>query len=221
MRYLHDCIDKLKAQRENTSPDILTSPDNTPTDRPQESHDRDGGFHPTSYTPEEEQLSPDVEMIGSDEPISPTFTAYPSSIGTRSHHSTESPSIAAQDSTTSPVIPRNGSYSSVCTAVENQRHYSFSTATASPAFGPQRMPTGAGWYVQGSYSASGSALTSPALGPSMERDLDQEAMAALLMLNNDRRGPISSSTGESDRSGSSRQPRGQPRGMSVKDLLSS
>jgi hypothetical protein len=52
-----------------------------------------------------------------------------------------------------------------------------------------------------------SALTSPALMPlreSGERDLDQEATAALLMLNTDRRGIP-----------------GSGRGMSVRDLLSS
>lgn len=51
----------------------------------------------------------------------------------------------------------------------------------------------------------GSALTSPALLP--QRDLDQEATAALLMLNTDRRGTHSSISGRG--------------GMSVKDLLSS
>lgn len=57
-------------------------------------------------------------------------------------------------------------------------------------------------------STSGSTLTSPALGPMRDRDLDQEATAALLMLNTDRRGTTShSSIGG--------------RGMSVKDLLSS
>lgn len=50
----------------------------------------------------------------------------------------------------------------------------------------------------------GSALTSPALQPQRDRDLDQEATAALMMLNCDRRGMVDGG-----------------RGMSVKDLLSS
>jgi hypothetical protein len=79
------------------------------------------------------------------------------------------------------------------------RHHSFSTsATTSPAFGPQVY---GGSYPQSVHSASGSALTSPALPPL--RDLDHEATAALLMLN------------QTDRRGS-----GPVRGMSVRDLLS-
>lgn len=162
-------------------------------------------------------------MTGSDEPISPTCTALPSSAGHVSHQYTESPSIPAQDpSTDSPVIHRNGSYSSVYAATfDSRRHYSFSTATASPAFGPQQAPTGAEWYAASSHSACASTATSPALGPSVERDLDQEAMAALLMLNSDRRGMESMRTADSDRTGSSTNLRAQkPRGMSVKDLLS-
>jgi hypothetical protein len=49
------------------------------------------------------------------------------------------------------------------------------------------------------------SLTSPALLPQRDRDMDQEATAALLMLNTDRRGTHGGIGG---------------RGMSVKDLLS-
>lgn len=159
-------------------------------------------------------------MTGSDVAISPTFTTYPSSIRNASHMSTESPSLAVQDSTASPVIHRHGSYSSACTAVDNHRHYSFGTTTASPAFGPQQAPTGAGWYAHSTHSASGSTLTSPALGPLGDRDLDQEATAALLMLNSDRRGTISTLAGDSNRNGGTKATREKSRGMSVKDLLS-
>ncbi len=88
------------------------------------------------------------------------------------------------------------SHSSVST---DQRHYSFSGAssTTSPALGPSAYE-----YARSAASV-GSALTSPALGP--QRDMDQEATAALLMLNTDRRGTHGSISG---------------RGMSVKDLLS-
>lgn len=160
-------------------------------------------------------------MTESDVAISPTFATYPSS-STRnaSHISNKSPSLAAQDSTTSPVIHRHGSYSSASTAVDNHRHYSFGTTTTSPAFGPQQAPTGAGWYAHSTHSASGSTSTSPALGPLGDRDMDQEATAALLMLNSDRRGIISNLAGDSDRIGGTKATREKPRGMSVKDLLS-
>lgn len=221
MRYLQDCIEKLKAQRGDSGPETPTNLDDTQNDRFQKTYDPDSEYHETAYTPEEEeQHSPDIEMTGSDEAISPTFATYPPSVGNASYHSTESPSLTAQDSTTSPVIHSHGSHSSISTAVEHHRHYSFSTTTVSPAFGPQQNPVGAGWYVQSSHSASASTLTSPALGPLRERDLDQEATAALLMLNSDRRGHVSTLTRELNNSESSRTPKGKPRGMSVKDLLS-
>ena len=72
--------------------------------------------------------------------------------------------------------------------------YSSSISTLpSPAFGPQKH------HHQGSFSLS--ASTSPSIVPNKEQD--QEATAALLMLNKDRRNPKGA------------------RGMSVKDLLSS
>jgi hypothetical protein len=129
----------------------------------------------------------DVEMTGS-EVSSPTFTEP------RSQRPSESPAMLPQDAS------RHGSYSSVST--EHHRHYSYSASSvASPAFGPQSHT-----YGRGPPSTSNSTLTSPALLP--QRDLDQEATAALLMLNSDRRGAgggVNSGTG---------------RGMSVRDLLS-
>lgn len=73
---------------------------------------------------------------------------------------------------------------------------------------------GPGWNAGGGYAPSnpGSTLTSPALGPLRERDLDQEATAALLMLNSDRRGTVGT--------GADRGSNGSGRGMSVRDLLS-
>lgn len=120
------------------------------------------------------------------EAVSPTFTAQPDSHQqpVQSYQPIPSPALQAQDR------GRQQSYSSVST--DHQRHYSYSGG-ASPAFGPQ------GGYVP---SNAGSALTSPALNP--QSDLDQEATAALLMLNHDRRGYAS---------GSGR------RAVSVKDLL--
>lgn len=135
-------------------------------------------FHPTFHE------DPDIDMTDS-EAVSPTFTAQPDH-----HQASVSPALQAQDARN-----RQHSYSSVST---DHRHYSYSaSAGTSPAFGPQRH----GGYAQSCASTSGSTLTSPALNP--QTDLDQEATAALMMLNSDRRGTV-----------------GSGRGLSVRDLLS-
>jgi hypothetical protein len=124
-------------------------------------------------------------MVGSEQP-SPTYSTPLAN----SNRPSASPALMPQDSR-----HRQDSYSSVST---DHRHYSFSTsATASPALGPAAYE-----YARSAISV-GSTLTSPALEP--QRDMDQEATAALLMLNTDRRGTQGSISG---------------RGMSVKDLLS-
>ncbi|KND90184.1 Sterol regulatory element-binding protein 2 [Tolypocladium ophioglossoides CBS 100239] len=169
VRYLEDCVAKLKVQHgENQS-------------RAESALPPIREFHPTFH----EDPAGDVEMTDSDT-ASPVFTGQHD----RSHQSSISPALQAQDSR-----HRQHSYSSAST---DHRHYSYSTsATTSPAFGPQRH----GMYAQSSISTSGSTLTSPALNP--QSDLDQEATAALLMLNNDRRGTNANG-----------------RGLSVRDLLS-
>ncbi|KAI1844328.1 hypothetical protein JX265_010243 [Neoarthrinium moseri] len=177
VRYLEDCVAQLKSQHNSQS----SAP--TPTDfvlPPSVGRDT---FETPQY--QVEDGSGDVEMTGS-EAASPTHTEATS----RSQRPSESPALLAED-----VRRRHDSYSSVST--DHHRHYSYSSA-ASPAFGPQTYG-----YARGPPSASNSALTSPALPP--QRDLDQEATAALLMLNNDRRGTSGSGAG---------------RGMSVRDLLS-
>ncbi|KAI4601733.1 hypothetical protein KJ359_011865 [Pestalotiopsis sp. 9143b] len=178
VRYLEDCVKQLKEQRDPHS----SAP--TPTEfvlPPASGQDM--------YDGEEQQAddgSGDVEMAGSDA-ASPTYTDYTS----RSQRPSESPALLAQDARN-----RHGSYSSVST---DHRHYSYSASSAmSPSFGPQSWN-----YARTVPSASNSTLTSPALLP--QRDLDQEATAALLMLNSDRRGMTNPSPA---------------RGMSVKDLLS-
>ncbi|CAK7565130.1 MAG: hypothetical protein SEPTF4163_003039 [Sporothrix epigloea] len=116
------------------------------------------------------------------------------------------------------------------------------SAQTSPAFGPQQHPfpllplsaaaspylygaSGGGMSLgslgeQGTLSArasiSGSTLTSPALLP--QQDMDQEATAALLMLNSDRRGASGSVSGGSGSNGNGSTT--VARCMSVKDLLS-
>lgn len=138
---------------------------------------------PEPFVPSHQsELDPahDVEMTGSAAP-SPTHTAP-------SPHSPFSPALGPEDT-------RRESHSSAST---DPRRYSYTTsATTSPAFGPQYGAT---------LPPIGAALGSPALGP--RRDADREATAALLMLNTDRRG-----FEEGERKGSAR-------GMSVRDLLS-
>lgn len=126
-----------------------------------------------------------MEMEGSDGPSASYNTPMASA-----HQPSISPALGPQDARS-----RQASYSSAST---DHRHYSYSTSnTTSPALGPSAYD-----YPRGGVPV-GSALTSPALLP--QRDLDQEATAALLMLNSDRRGTNGSISG---------------RGMSVKDLLS-
>ncbi|KZZ95960.1 extensin [Moelleriella libera RCEF 2490] len=133
-------------------------------------------FHPTFQA----DPSGDVEMSDSDT-VSPVFTG-------QADHSSTSPGHKPAAETQNLLQPSSS----------DQRHYSFSTsAGTSPAFRPQRH----GAYAQS--SAAGSTLPSPALNP--HSDLDQEATAALLMLNNDRRAP---------------DPASNARGLSVRDLLS-
>ncbi|KAJ4394381.1 hypothetical protein N0V93_003598 [Gnomoniopsis smithogilvyi] len=208
VRYLQDCIEKLQSR----DPQTPTEKDSLASSfRPQSYHaEEQYQSHEQAYEEEGEEQSPDVEMANSDITPSPTFTTRPSSSTAltqqqpSSHQASPSPALTAQDS----AARRHDSYASISNAVEHHRHYSYSSATMSPAMGP-------GWSSAGGYAPSnpGSTLTSPALGPLRERDLDQEATAALLMLNSDRRGTVGN---VADRGGSS----ANGRGMSVRDLLS-
>ncbi|KAL5349497.1 hypothetical protein ACLOAV_005790 [Pseudogymnoascus australis] len=108
-----------------------------------------------------------------------------------------------------PQIPQHQpSQSPPHRAEDFQRTYSFShSSSTSPAFGPQTYAPGAPAWLG---SAASSALTSPALGPMAE---EETATVALMMLNGDWR------MGEQRE----REGRGEvqrPRGMSVRDLLS-
>lgn len=253
VRYLQDCIEKLKAQREPQAPAETAG---AASSSGRESYNTEQQYHhhqqQRQHLHSEEQYSPDVEMIGSNITPSPAVTTRPSSscISTPSYQRpSASPALRAQQqeeeeeeeepspspSSSSPVQRHepsswvsSSSFSAAGTSVEHHRHYSYgggggvSSATASPAVGP-------GWgFGFGGGSAAGSTLTSPALGPLLERgDLDHEATAALLMLNNDRRGTVGSlgnagagaGTNASCPGGGGRSSHG--RGMSVRDLLSS
>lgn len=242
IRYLEDCVSKLQAQREDQSTPMELAPPPTATasyddfemDEEDEQHHTPTG----ARTPYETVLtltgstysSPDVEMGGGSEVVlSPTFGGQqPHAQHYRYHNSgpihsaSISPALMAQDS-----HRRDSTYSSASTIAaaalttagnhgHGGRHYSFASATSatpSPAFGPQAYPT-SGYY---STSRPGSTLTSPALGPL--RDEQEASAAVLLMLNSDRRGSTAASTGSSP--GSQVPPPAGVRGMSVRDLLSS
>ena len=177
VRYLEDCVTKLKAENIRTNPTPISEQFILPPPAGR-------GRYNTSHQHATHGEDDDVEMDGPEVP-SPTHNAQMS----HSHHPSESPALLPQDSRN-----RQGSLSS---ASASNRRYSFSASlTTSPALGPTV-------YDYARSAASGSTLTSPALLP--QRDLDQEATAALLMLNTDRRGTQGSIGG---------------RGMSVKDLLS-
>ncbi|OIW34503.1 hypothetical protein CONLIGDRAFT_675479 [Coniochaeta ligniaria NRRL 30616] len=188
VRYLEDCVAKLKARH--------TEPDLSQDDRDVPSQYIDEPFRPQHNLQDlEEESSPDVDMEEGSEIPSPALTATHHS---RSQQPSVSPVLLAQDAQS-----RHNSQSSLSSAsTTDRRYYDYSapaSASTSPAFGPQAYH-----YAHSAHSAAGSsALTSPALGP--QRDMDQEATAALLMLNqSDRRGTNGSSG----------------RGMSVRDLLS-
>lgn len=175
VRYLEDCVSKLKDENQRTNSTSTNDQFMLPPAARRETY--------SSKNYEEED---DVEMGGSETP-SPALGPL-----SNSRQPSVSPAMLPQDAFDhhySYSKDRQNSYSSVSTS----RHYSFSnSAHTSPALPP-------GSYDYSRSSASGSALTSPALLP--QRDIDQEATAALLMLNTDRRST-------------------QGRGMSVKDLLS-
>ncbi|TGO61796.1 hypothetical protein BOTNAR_0123g00210 [Botryotinia narcissicola] len=180
VRYLEDCVSKLKA--ENARGNFSTNTGEFTL--PPSAHR--GSYDPSRHENSTRETEEDIEMAGSENPSTNYTTPTPPSQQT-------SPAMLPQDSR-----QRQDSYSSYST---DSRHYSLSTSsTTSPALGSSVYD-----YAR-SIASVGSALTSPALIPQRDqRDIDEEASAALLMLNSDRRGTSFSGV----------------RGMSVKDLLSS
>lgn len=180
VKYLEDCVSKLKA--ENSRGHFSTNTGEFTL--PPAAHR--GSYDPSRHEYSARESEEDTEMTGSENRSTNYATPIPPSQQT-------SPAMLAQD-----FRDRQNSYSSVST---NNRHYSISTSsTTSPALGPSVYD-----YAR-SIDSVGSALTSPALMPQRDqRYIDEEASAALLMLNSDRRATNFSGV----------------RGMSVKDLLSS
>ncbi|KAK1974727.1 helix-loop-helix DNA-binding domain-containing protein [Colletotrichum cereale] len=209
VRYLEDCVAKLKAQHD-------ASEARSPTESGLQTPAGRGGSWGSipQFVPRYQEDPDDVEMTDSEAP-SPTFPPVqqqqlPQTRHSRSQQPSVSPALLPQDAG---PRHRHDSYSSVSTDHPRQYNYATSTTT-SPAFGPQT-------YVgYGHGSGLGSAVTSPALAP--QRDLDQEATAALLMLNSDRRGTVGDAiTGAGNGVGADAGAmRSAGRGMSVRDLLS-
>ncbi|CAN8098809.1 unnamed protein product [Discula destructiva] len=230
VRYLQDCIEKLQSR----DPQIPTEKDGMGSPFQPASYQADGDFqsqeqqqmYPNEEDEEEEddedeQHSPDVEMGNSEDVApspSPTSSTHPYVSTAFSHQTSISPALPAQDAAA--MRQRHGSYASVNSTAPVDYHYHrpysySSSAVTSPVWGAAGP---AGYVLPPPSSTSGSTLTSPALGPMRERDLDQEATAALLMLNSDRRGTVGQVPARGGGSGVAAS--GAGRGMSVRDLLS-
>ncbi|KAK4132607.1 hypothetical protein BT67DRAFT_82577 [Trichocladium antarcticum] len=184
VRYLEDCVTQLKAQCRSEGkpvPEPRTLHSGLPSPSLGDAYDPS-----RNYTTAADACMPDVDMTSSSSEPSPQSSTP---VAGRAQQPSISPALL-------PGVPRDRHNS--CSSVSTDYHrYGYTTpATTSPLFGPQTYTN-----LQYPHSAFGSALTSPAILP--QKDSDQEATAALLMLNQmDRR--TSSSAG---------------RGMSVRDLL--
>ncbi|KAF2964353.1 hypothetical protein GQX73_g9231 [Xylaria multiplex] len=163
VRYLEDCITKLKAR------DGQDSTAATPTEFRPAQHDEEGDWNGKAATDiDEDGGAEDIEMTDSETP-SPTFTpVLPSSSSTRSNHSSISPVPGAQ---------RHHSHSSASTA-----EYQLYNPSVSAGTSPHPYSYPGGQAAPG--STPHSALTSPALRPQLE--IDHEVSAALLMLGSGR-----------------------------------
>ncbi|KAI1275633.1 hypothetical protein F5Y07DRAFT_167930 [Xylaria sp. FL0933] len=192
VRYLEDCITKLKAQHGQESMTAATTPaEFRPAQRDDE---EEGDWNAKPATDVDEDGPEDIEMTDSETP-SPAFTPVvgprTTSTSTRSSHSSISP--VPQRHLSSASSAEYQLYSNNSNNNHNHNHSVASTGTS-----PHQYP-----YPATSSSTSHSALTSPALRPQLE--IDHEVSAALLMLG----------------AGRTNAGPGQARGMSVRDLLSS
>jgi hypothetical protein len=198
VRYLEDCITKLKAQCEQDTSTGTVAP--TPTAQfrftRQEPYG-DGDWHKRTEgeveaeaeVEEEADEDGDVEMTENSEPPSPVLTEV---VASRSDQSSVSPALLAQDAQTqTPTQHYDPSHPS------DYRHHYGTVTTAD-----RETPPTAASKTDYPYPPQGTtlelprpSLTSPTLRPQLE--IDHEVSAALLMLGSDRRA----------------------RGMSVRDLL--
>ncbi|KAI0506444.1 hypothetical protein F5B22DRAFT_447688 [Xylaria bambusicola] len=167
VRYLEDCITKLKEQNSHDSTAA------TPTEfRPVQRSDEEADWAAKAATDVEEDGAEDVEMTDSEAP-SPSYTPVvgpTTTVSTRSNHSS-----------ISPVPQRHHSTASSASSVEYQLYNPNAVVSTSARTSPYQYAQSS---CAGSTSASHSALTSPALRPQLE--IDHEVSAALLMLGSGR-----------------------------------
>ncbi|TVY87733.1 Sterol regulatory element-binding protein [Lachnellula willkommii] len=216
VRYLEDCITKLKAENNRANPTPTSTSDQNKEFAPTPPTRCEDLGTPRQYTRYEEDG--DIEMLGSEIGTEPTYTYTPK---LRPICTSTSPVLAPQENPYSPISTSSHSHSNT----HPDRHYSFSTSTSastttSPALGPSISTYDHA--LPNTTSASNSTLTSPTLPPqqpqqhsNLELAMDQEATLALLMLNTDRRG---TGTGTGTDAGS-RTRNGSRGGMSVRDLM--
>ncbi|OBT64563.1 hypothetical protein VE03_06348 [Pseudogymnoascus sp. 23342-1-I1] len=194
VRYLEDCIAQLKSQNGVSTPTIASRRESTSI-APHSYAASSSGASEASHTDTEMTTAP------------PAFPPPQQSTHHHQHHQTQQPQqISHQQPQPSQSPPLR--------AEDFQRTYSFShSSSTSPAFGPQTYAPGAPAWLG---SAASSALTSPALGPMAE---EETATVALMMLNGDwRMGEQREREGRGEGGAGGEVQR--PRGMSVRDLLS-
>ena len=182
MRYLEKCVADMKSAGRGTMPSLSIPQSQVPTPTPRSA--------PSSISGDDDDDDDAESMQGIDEVQAQSPVVESMSSG--------GPSRGYTSSLTSPVIQPQ----------TQQRPLARSTNTSalpSPSFGPRNDSWSSIDRPRLSYVHS--VNTSPVILPDPTQDADQEASAALLMLNHDRR-----------YSRSERPPGG---GLSVKDLLSS
>jgi hypothetical protein len=202
MRYLEQCLSDLKSAHAQRPRAPSKSPTAGLTSNPPTTHPSTvATSRDVSTDPPDDHIMPDIQPTNQPHQRQNIPSISPALLASAGAHSTHTSPLHRPESSSSIFVPHPPS--------------TFSTAMPSPSF--ERH----GSRVEHGGQSGSFALTSPAIPPMQE---DQEATAALLMLNTDRRswsekGGTSSVTGahgpEKTQTGSS-----SGRGMSVKDLLS-
>lgn len=222
IRYLEDCVAKLQDRHRSDVSERESATKSLPTPSGHEP------FHPEiafAFTAREEGRTDDNDVDMSDSSGGPSPTSSPPLAAIASSHQPSiSPGIPPQQQTRD----RHDSITLGVPSMDHQRHYSFSgsSVTASPAgFGAGGHLYGGNGAMLDTRTVPGPALTSPYLAP-LRNNLDHEATAALLMLNQqtqpNRQPPTTNADGPagSATAAAAAGPARTGRGMSVRDLLS-
>ncbi|CCC10229.1 unnamed protein product [Sordaria macrospora k-hell] len=177
IKYLEDCVARLQARHQSVPSEPGNATKSLPTPSVREPFQSESAFS-FSVRPE---VPPDEDVEMSDSSGVPSPASSPAlAATTSSHQPSASPGIPPQQQ----LRDRHDSISLAVASVDHQRHYSFSgsSVTASPAgFGAGGHLYGGNGNTHDTRTAPGPALTSPYLVS--RNDLDHEATAALLMLN--------------------------------------